>query len=143
MSGTRTTRYDKLSPAQRSAVMARIRGTSTKPELAVRHLCHALGYRFRIHRRDLPGTPDIVFPARRKVILVHGCWWHRHRCRPGRRTPKSRPEYWLPKFARNVARDKENRRALRQLGWSVLVIWECQVRKEQRLAARIRGFLDG
>jgi DNA mismatch endonuclease (patch repair protein) len=122
--------------------MARIRGKGTKPELGVRRLCHAMGYRFRIHRRDLPGTPDVVFPARRKVILVHGCWWHRHHCRLGRRTPKSRPEYWLPKFSRNVARDKENRRALRRLGWSVLVIWECQVRQETRLAARVRRFLD-
>lgn len=142
MNDTRQARHDKLTPEQRSAVMARIRGRGTEPELIVRRLCHCLGYRFRLHRRDLPGTPDIVFPARRKVVFVHGCWWHRHNCRLGRRAPKSRLEYWLPKFARNVARDKQNRTELRRFGWSVLVVWECQTRRRDSLAARVREFLD-
>lgn len=142
MNDTGQTRHDKLSPEQRSAVMARIRGRGTEPELIVRRLCHSLGYRFRLHRRDLPGTPDIVFPARRKVIFVHGCWWHRHNCHLGRRAPKSRLDYWLPKFARNVARDKQNRTELRRFGWSVLVVWECQTRRRVSLAARVRKFLD-
>ena len=106
--------------------MRRITKTDTKPEFAVRRAAHRLGYRFRLHRRDLPGTPDLVFPRLRKVILVHGCFWHQHvGCRLARQ-PKSRPDYWLPKLERNWKRDAETQATLRELGWDVLVVWECQ-----------------
>lgn len=135
-------RYDRLTPAQRSDLMARIRRTDTKPEMAVRQLSHRLGYRFRLHRKDLPGSPDLVFPSRRKVIFVHGCWWHRHSCPLGQRVPRTRLEYWLPKFDRNTQRDRQVRRQLRSLGWSALVIWECETRGGGRLLGRIKRFLD-
>ena len=117
--------------------MRRITKTDTKPEFAVRRAAHRLGYRFRLHRRDLPGTPDLVFPRLRKVILVHGCFWHQHvGCRLARQ-PKSRPDYWLPKLERNRKRDAETQAALRELGWDVLVVWECQVRADEDAAALI------
>ena len=129
---------DHLSPKARSAHMRRIRKTDTKPELRVRCAAHGLGYRFRLHRSDLPGTPDLVFPRLNKVVLVHGCFWHQHPgCRLARR-PKSRLDYWLPKLERNRARDRETTTALHALGWSVLVVWECQVPDEEA-AARVLG----
>jgi DNA mismatch endonuclease (patch repair protein) len=121
--------------------MARIRKTNTQPEIVVRRLAHRLGYRFRLHRRDLPGTPDLVFPGRRKVIFVHGCFWHQHDCRLGRRRPRTREEYWGPKLDRNVARDCFARTELASLGWDVMVVWECEVRDLSRVAARLREFL--
>lgn len=136
---------DRLSPEARSRLMASVRGRDTRPELVVRRLLHAMGYRFRLHRRDLPGTPDIVFPGRRKVIEVRGCWWHRHpdpAC-PNVVMPKTRPEFWAAKFAANVARDRRNERALRELGWELLVVWECEVRRGDDLAPRLRAFLEG
>ena len=135
---------DTLDRQQRSARMALIRAKDTKPELLVRRLVHGLGYRYRLHRRDLPGTPDLVFPSRRSVIRIHGCFWHRHRhkwCALAR-LPKSRLGFWGPKLEGNAARDARNARALRRLGWRVMTIWECQLRNETRLARRIRGFLD-
>lgn len=133
---------DTLTPVERSARMALVRGKDTKPEMVVRRLVHGLGYRYRLHRRDLPGTPDLVFPARRKVILVHGCFWHRHaRCALAR-LPKSRVEFWLPKLTANAERDARNERALRRLGWGVMKIWECQLGDTARLASRIGRFLD-
>lgn len=134
---------DPLTPTQRSAHMARIRKADTKPELVVRRLAHALGYRFRLHRRDLPGTPDLVFPRLRKVILVHGCFWHQHPgCRLAR-LPKSRPEYWLPKLERNQTRDRDNAAALAAAGWHVAVIWECETKDRAALEARLTSFLGG
>ena len=128
---------DKLSPVERSAHMRRIRKTDTRPELAVRRAAHRLGYRFRLHRPDLPGTPDLVFPRLRKVILVHGCFWHQHPgCRFARQ-PKSRLDYWLPKLERNRTRDAEAQAALRKLGWDVLVVWECQVGADADAASLI------
>jgi len=124
-----------------SAHMRMIRKTDTKPELVVRKLAHAMGYRYRLHRRDLPGTPDIVFPSRRKVIFVHGCFWHRHDCALGRKHPAANPDYWTPKLARNAARDIEGQQRLTQLGWQFLIIWECEVGDAAALAARIRAFL--
>jgi DNA mismatch endonuclease (patch repair protein) len=121
--------------------MSRIRKTDTNPELLVRRILHNLGYRFRLYRKDLPGCPDIVLPAHRKIIFIHGCWWHRHNCHLGRRKPKSKTGYWLPKLEANKKRDKENRRKLRGLGWKVLVIWECQIKKENQLINRITNFL--
>jgi DNA mismatch endonuclease (patch repair protein) len=119
----------KLALSER---MARIRKADTKPELIVRRIAHGLGYRYRLHRRDLPRTTDLVFPRLHKVILVHGCFWHRHDCPDGREVPKSKPDYWIPKFARNVARDARTRLALENNRWSVLVLWECEVRDEAR-----------
>ena len=129
------------SPEALSAHMRTIRKTDTKPELAVRRLTHAMGYRYRLHRRDLPGTPDLVFPSRRKVIFVHGCFWHRHDCPLGRKHPSANPDYWTPKLARNAARDIENQRRLAALGWEHLIVWECEVRESAVLAARITAFL--
>lgn len=124
--------------------MARIRGKDTKPELSVRRLLHGLGYRYRLHRRSLPGTPDLVFPRRRKVVLVHGCFWHWHEaCRHAARLPKTRSTFWAAKLARNRARDAENARDLAELGWEAHVVWECEVKDREALAARLRAFLDG
>ena len=129
---------DHLSPKARSAHMRLIRKTGTKPEMRVRRAAHSLRYRFRLHRNDLPGTPDLLFPRLRKVVQVHGCFWHQHPgCRLARQ-PKSRLDYWVPKLERNRARDLETTAALHALGWSVLVVWECQVPDDQA-AARILG----
>lgn len=122
--------------------MSLVRKTDTKPEMLVRRLAHSLGYRFRLHRRDLPGTPDITFPRFKKVIFVHGCFWHRHDCRLGARLPATRPEYWLPKLARNVERDQIAEAELARLGWSVFVIWECETRNAAALQGRLRSWLD-
>lgn len=132
---------DRLSPQKRSAVMRAVRGVDTKPELIVRRLAHSLGYRFRLHRRDLPGRPDIVFPGRRKVVLVHGCWWHGHDCPRGARPPATNADYWRQKIRRNVARDITVIRQLNAAGWQVLVVWECECRVRERLAARLKAFL--
>lgn len=133
---------DILTPAERSERMARVRAKDTKPELFVRRLVHGMGYRYRLHRRDLPGTPDLAFPGRGKVIFVHGCFWHRHASCALARLPKSRGDFWLPKLTANMERDARNVRALRRLGWSVLTIWECQLGDSAKLANRIRRFLD-
>jgi DNA mismatch endonuclease, patch repair protein len=123
--------------------MRLIRKRDTSPELAVRRVAHALGLRFRLHRHGLPGTPDLVFPRLRKAILVHGCFWHQHKgCRLARQ-PKSRLDYWLPKLAGNVARDRKSRSALKMAGWTSLVIWECETRDLARLRARLQRFLLG
>lgn len=135
---------DTLTAEQRSERMSRVRGRDTKPELLVRRLAHGLGYRFRLHRRDLPGTPDLVFPRRSKVIFVHGCFWHRHSdpdCRLAR-LPKSKLDFWLPKLETNRKRDDVNLARLADLGWDVLVIWECQTRDRDVLEARILEFLQ-
>ena len=124
--------------------MANIRSKGMKPELIVRRLTHSMGYRYRLHRKDLPGKPDLVFPARRKVIFVHGCFWHQHAdpaCKIARR-PKSNLDYWLPKLQRNVERDAEHRDRLSALGWQVLVIWECEVKIAAGLLERIVEFLE-
>ena len=121
--------------------MARVGGKNTKPEVVVRRLLHALGFRFRLHRRDLPGSPDIVLPKYCAAIQVHGCFWHQHEgCRYGK-LPHSRPEYWLPKLARNVERDAESLAKLEVLGWRVLVIWECETRDADTLRGRLSEFL--
>lgn len=133
---------DIMTVEQRSALMGRIHGKDTKPEFAVRRLAHALGYRFRVHRRDLPGTPDLVFPAPRKIIFVHGCFWHRHHGCRFAYSPKSNKEFWQAKFDLNVTRDELALRELRTLGWEALVIWECQTSDVNALARAISGFLD-
>ena len=124
-----------------SARMSRVRKADTKPEVVVRRLAHRMGYRFRLHRRDLPGTPDVVFPSRRRVIQVNGCFWHQHEgCRHSR-MPRSRLDYWAPKLARNVERDAETLDALRAAGWEPMVIWECETRDQDALRDRLSGFL--
>ena len=135
---------DKLTPGRRSRNMGNIRSKDTTPEIIVRKVAHRLGYRFRLHRKGLPGKPDLVFPARKKIIFVHGCFWHQHddpSCNISRQ-PKSRRDYWIPKLQRNVERDKIHLRDLISQGWTVLVIWECEVRDIDRLANKISEFLS-
>lgn len=127
-------------PLTKTEMMRRIQGRNTRPELAVRGLLHRLGYRFRLHRADLPGNPDIVLPGRKAIILVHGCFWHQHSCRLGR-TPRNNQRYWVPKLAGNAARDRVVCRKLRELGWRVMTVWECQVKKPS-LAKRLERFLS-
>ncbi|NPC49886.1 DNA mismatch endonuclease Vsr [Corallococcus sp. AB032C] len=133
---------DILTPEQRSYCMSRIQGKDTKPELTVRKIARALGFRYRLHAKSLPGTPDLVFSSRRKVIFVHGCFWHRHSCRYGQVEPKTRREFWLNKLQGNVARDRRNIRNLHRLDWRVLTIWECQTRNPIVLARRLKRFID-
>lgn len=133
---------DSLTPEERSEIMARVRSKNSRPELFVRKLVYALGYRYRLHQRDLPGSPDLVFRPRQKVIFVHGCFWHRHAKCALARMPKSRVDFWSEKLEGNRRRDDRNRRALAREGWRVLTIWECQIRDASRLEAKIRRFLD-
>jgi len=121
--------------------MARIRGRNTKPEMRVRRLVHGLGYRYRLHKRDLPGTPDLVFAARRKAIFVHGCFWHQHQCPRGSQ-PTSNTAFWKTKLRQNVERDRKNIAELAAAGWSVLVVWECETKSTASLAKRITRFLE-
>ena len=122
--------------------MSRIRGKDTTPERAVRSMVHGLGYRFRLHGRDLPGRPDLVLPRLRTVIFVHGCFWHRHaRCRYAT-TPATRRAFWLEKFERNVERDRRTAAALRRLGWSVITVWECQLRRPEKVRVRLERMLE-
>lgn len=132
---------DVLTPDQRAHCMSRIQGKHTKPEMLVRTATHALGFRYRLHVSTLPGCPDLVFAGRRKVIFVHGCFWHRHDCPYGRPVPATRPEFWQAKFAATTARDSRVLADLAELGWSVLVVWECETRDAAALAARLGEFL--
>lgn len=134
---------DKISPDRRSNNMRAIKSKDMRPELAVRSLAHRIGYRYRLHAKDLPGKPDLTFPARRKVIFVHGCFWHQHRdskCKIAR-VPKSNRDYWIPKLRRNRDRDTENLEALKSQGWTALVIWECETENPLTLKKRIIKFL--
>ncbi len=133
---------DTLTPEQRSRLMASVKCRDTKPELIVRSLIHRAGYRFRLHCRNLPGCPDVVLPRHGKIVLVHGCFWHRHRGCGLASVPKSRVLYWNEKFEANMRRDKRTRRKLKALGWSVMVVWECETRKPAKLLARLERFLD-
>ena len=139
-----TSAMDTLSPLQRSENMRRIKAKGMKPEMQVRRLVHSLGYRYRLHVSALPGKPDLVFTSRKKIILVHGCFWHQHaskRC-PITRVPKSREEYWFPKLSGNVNRDRRQINALRNMGWAVLIVWECQLRNLNQVSKRIIRFLE-
>jgi DNA mismatch endonuclease (patch repair protein) len=133
---------DTFTPNERSRVMRQVRGRDTGPEMVVRRLVHSMGFRYRLHCRELPGNPDLVFPSRRKIIFVHGCFWHGHACRSGRNRPSSNTGYWIPKLERNKARDRANRKQLKRLGWDVLVVWECQLKRAGGIAARILRFLE-
>ena len=133
---------DRLTPERRSWLMSRVRGKDTGPELRVRRVAHALGLRFRLHRKDLPGKPDLVFPKHHLALFVHGCFWHRH---PGCRKatdPKSREQYWRTKFANNVRRDARVVQQLEDLGWRVETIWECESKSHQLIAARLLALIN-
>lgn len=132
---------DTVSPERRSEIMGRVRGKNTRPEMTVRRLVHGLGYRYRLHAKDLPGTPDLVFRPKKKVIFVHGCFWHRHTSCPLCRIPKSRVDFWTSKLERNAARDLKNTATLAAAGWKVLVIWECELKDTARLERAIKKFL--
>ena len=132
---------DNLSIEQRSNLMSRVRSKDSVAEMTVRQTVHRLGFRYRLHIRSLPGCPDLVFPSRKKIIFVHGCFWHGHNCRAGQNRPSSKRSYWEDKLNRNAARDRSNAARLRRAGWKVLSIWECQVRKGN-LARRLKTFLE-
>jgi DNA mismatch endonuclease, patch repair protein len=136
---------DTLTPTARSERMGRVRHKDTSPELLVRRLLHKMGYRYRLHRRDLPGCPDLVFSRVRKIIFIHGCFWHRHSdagCKLAR-LPKSRQDFWVPKLEANRARDARNQEALSTAGWKVLVVWECELRHKEQLENKLKRFLEG
>lgn len=134
---------DTLTPEERSERMSRVRGKDTKPEMIVRRMVHGMGYRYRLHRRDLPGIPDLVLPRLKKVIFVHGCFWHRHqdpRCKLAR-LPKSRLDFWKPKLESNRRRDIENESKLLKRGWNILVVWECEIGNKEQIENTILAFL--
>lgn len=130
---------DVLTPEQRSRNMAAIKSRNTKPEVIVRQILHALGFRFRLHRKDLPGRPDIVLPKYRTIVLVHGCFWHQHSGCKLASNPSSRKDYWRPKLNRNVERDKQNMELLRQSGWHVIIVWECELKDINQVKQRLIG----
>jgi len=133
---------DVHNKQQRSYNMSQIRCKNTKPEIIVRSLVHRMGYRFALHRKDLPGHPDMVLTRHSKIIFVHGCFWHMHKCRYGGVKPSTNVKFWRTKREGNAARDRRNLRKLRKDGWKVLVVWECQTRNPAKLTERIRGFLE-
>jgi len=132
---------DHVSPERRSFIMSQVGQKDTKPELSLRRALHRLGYRYSVHRRDLPGRPDIVFPSRRKVIFVHGCFWHGHGCRWGK-LPKSRPEYWVPKIETNKERDNRVLTELHDIGWDSMVVWQCELRDLDAAIHRVEDYLS-
>lgn len=132
---------DRIDPARRSENMRRVKGKDTGPELTVRRALHAMGRRFRLHRRDLPGRPDIVLPKNKLAIFVHGCFWHRHEGCSRASTPATRQDFWEAKFKRTVERDAEQTAALETRGWQVAVIWECEIRPAEALSARLNQLL--
>lgn len=133
---------DNIPRAERSEIMSRVRAKDTRPEMLIRRLVFAEGYRYRLHDRRLPGCPDLVFKSRSKVIFVHGCFWHRHPNCALARMPKSRLDFWEPKLTANKARDARNRKLLAKQGWKVLTIWECELRSTEQLKRTIKRFLD-
>lgn len=133
---------DTFDAETRSRIMRAVRSEDTGPEMKVRSLTHRLGFRFRLHRKDLPGKPDLVFPSLRKVMFVHGCFWHRHRSCREATMPASRREYWVEKLTRNAERDRKNLAALRKLGWKALVVWECEIRNLEHVERKISHFLE-
>lgn len=133
---------DTISVQKRSEVMSKIRAKNTKPEIAIRSLLHQMGFRFRLHRKDLPGKPDVCLPKYQTVIFIHGCFWHDHKGCPNARLPKSNSAYWLPKIKRNAERDKEHTSALKKAGWKVITIWECELKNQKRLKKKLFKALD-
>jgi len=133
---------DNFSPEKRSWIMRQVRSKNTSPEIIVRSILHRMGYRFRLHRKDLPGNPDIVLPRFRKVIFVHGCFWHGHYCKRGQNRPKTRPDYWNKKIEKNIERNKNALDSLCLIGWKALVIWECELKDKEKLKNIIKSFLE-
>lgn len=133
---------DVLTPEERRKCMSNIKGKDTKPEIIVRKIAHRLGYRFRLNVKNLPGKPDLVFPGRKKVIFVHGCFWHMHNCRYGKVKPKTRATFWAKKRKSNTIRDKKCRLDLKKLGWQSLIIWECWTNNEQKISSLLKTFLQ-
>lgn len=134
---------DTIDPERRSENMRRIKSKNTKPEITVRKIARSLGHSgYRIHRADLPGKPDLAWIGRKKAVFVHGCFWHGHDCREGVRKPQSRVDYWLPKIEKNRERDARHVRKLKQSGWKVLTIWECELKNSHRVEIRLKKFLD-
>lgn len=127
---------------ERSEVMRRVRSENTKPELVVRKLLTELGYHYRLHPKDIPGKPDIAFKGRKKAIFVHGCFWHRHNCKRGARVPKTNQAYWIKKIKGNVARDTKVLEEINSLGWSVLIVWECETHQQAALKNKIMRFMS-
>ncbi len=138
---SRHTAMDTRTPEQRRRIMQAVKSKDTKPEMLVRRLLHGMGYRYRLHRKDLPGRPDIAFVSRRKAIFVHGCFWHGHGCSKGR-LPKSRLDYWQPKLDENMRRDRIKQEQLEEMGWRVLVVWQCEIADIDILAKRLQYFVD-
>lgn len=134
---------DRFTPEERSRIMSRVKGQNTKPEKIVRSLLHAMGYRFRLHRKDLPGKPDIVLPKHRKVIFVHGCFWHGHENCGRAARPQANTEFWNKKLDSNIARDANTRVELEKLGWHFLIIWQCEMKDVEKLRQRLAHFLKG
>ena len=133
---------DVLTPEQRSFNMSRIRNRDTRPEMIVRSIVHRLGYRYRLHKKDLPGKPDLVLVRHRKIIDVHGCFFHMHKCRYGSVVPATNAKFWRTKRLSNVERDRRNLKALRRDGWKVMIVWECETRNPDRLEGKIKRFMD-
>jgi len=136
---------DVLTPEQRRKCMSSIKGRDTSPEMIVRRMVHSFGYRYSLHRKDLPGKPDLVFSRSKKVIFVHGCFWHVHRCRYGKVKPKTNAQFWTDKRESNRMRDMRNRKLLKKIGWGTLIVWECwtrDIKKLQQLESRILSFLQ-
>jgi DNA mismatch endonuclease, patch repair protein len=131
---------DTVSTLVRSEIMRRVRSVDTKPELKIRRMIHAMGFRYRLYDKDLPGRPDLVFPSRRKAIFVNGCFWHGHDCEAAK-LPATNVKYWRGKRDRNVARDRRNLKAIAETGWRALVVWECELRKPERTRKKILTFL--
>lgn len=132
---------DVFSKEKRSWIMSRVKGRDTKPEILVRSFIHHMGFRFRVHRRDLPGNPDIVLPRYRKVIFIHGCFWHGHKNCPRSKRPSTHRSFWNKKLDGNIERDERYRRELLQMGWKVLVVWECETRTPEKLLRKLENFL--
>lgn len=132
---------DTRSPEQRRRIMQAVGSKNTGPEMTVRRVLHSMGYRYRLHRKGLPGRPDIVFPGRKKAVFVHGCFWHWHGCSKGQ-LPKSRQDYWEPKLRRNRERDLENLAELAALGWNTLTVWQCETREIDSLTERLARFME-
>lgn len=132
---------DTLTVKQRKRCMSRNRGKDTAPEIVVRQLIYSLGYCYRLHRKDLPGCPDMVFSSKKKIIFINGCYWHRHTCKKGRSTPETHQDFWQTKFFRTKQRDKEARKKLKKCGWQILTIWECQIKNVEMLKKMVTEFL--
>jgi DNA mismatch endonuclease (patch repair protein) len=131
----------KETAEERSRIMRMVKGADTGPELMVRRLAYRMGYRYRLHRKDLPGKPDMVFAGRRKIIFVHGCFWHGHECKRGKRVPEGNRDYWVKKIARNKERDEAAATALKTLGWEIRIFWECEIKEQDTVVRNIRSFL--